>query len=326
MFKNVLNPNSYHGFNATAPYFEGWYYKLISADHYHKLAIIPGVYIAPQRENSHCFVQVFDYQAEQVRYFRYPFEDFSASRDAFEIQVGPNSFYTDHIKLEIEEEGREIKGLLVFKDLYPWPVKFFSPGAMGWFAWVPFMQTYHGVISMDHNIEGGLTIDGTDRDFSGGKGYIEKDWGKMFPSAYIWGQSNHFTQHGVSIMLSVAVVPYLGFSFGGFVIGLLVDGRFHIFATYNRSKIDEITIDDNKVKIFVHNSSHCLQIRAYRSKGGLLQAPTAHEMDRRITETLNAKIEIQLEDQSGHVIYQGAGMHAGLETVGELQQLLDLVN
>ncbi|MCK7537696.1 MAG: tocopherol cyclase family protein [Marinilabiliales bacterium] len=29
-------------------------------------------------------------------------------------------------------------------------------------------------------------------DFSGGRGYIEKDWGHSFPSAYVWMQSNHF--------------------------------------------------------------------------------------------------------------------------------------
>jgi len=147
----------------------------------------------------------------------------------------------------------------------------------------------------------------------------------MFPSAYIWGQSNHFEQQGISIMLSVAVVPYFGYSFGGFVIGLLHAGRLHIFATHNRSKIDEITIDDEMVYIFVHNPSHRLRIRAIREKGGLLQAPTSVEMDRRIIETLNARIEIQLEDKLGQVIYKGIGSHAGLETVGDLQELLNLI-
>ena len=325
MFKNILHPNRYHGFNAKPPYFEGWYYKLVSADEKTKFAVIPGVYIAPKQENSHSFVQVFDSEADEVRYHRYPYESFSASPDSFEVIIGPNSFYADRINLDIDEKGQQLKGSLLFKNLNPWPVKFLAPGAMGWFAWVPFMQTYHGVVSLDHTIEGKLAFDGIEHDFSGGRGYIEKDWGKMFPSAYIWGQTNHFDQEGVSLMISVAVIPWLGFSFGGFIIGMLHEGRLHRFATYNRSKIEHFTISNSEVNLGVRNPSHRLRIRALRVKGGLLQAPTSAEMDRRIIETLDAQFEIQLEDKSGHVIYQGTGKHAGLETVGNLEHLVGMI-
>ncbi|MEZ4893124.1 MAG: tocopherol cyclase family protein [Saprospiraceae bacterium] len=37
-----------------------------------------------------------------------------------------------------------------------------------------------------------LTINGEELDFTGGKGYMEKDWGRSFPSAYFWMQTNHF--------------------------------------------------------------------------------------------------------------------------------------
>ncbi|WP_243392439.1 MULTISPECIES: tocopherol cyclase family protein [unclassified Mesotoga] len=29
-------------------------------------------------------------------------------------------------------------------------------------------------------------------DLTGGKGYIEKDWGRSLPDAWIWMQSNNF--------------------------------------------------------------------------------------------------------------------------------------
>jgi len=75
---------------------------------------------------------------------------------------------------------RNVRGSLCFSCINPWPVTLLSPGVMGWYAWVPFMECYHGVVSLDHTIEGILhvDVDGTAVDFGGGRGYTEKDWGR----------------------------------------------------------------------------------------------------------------------------------------------------
>ena len=49
-------------------------------------------------------------------------------------------------------------GRLVFEGITPWPVSITSPGIMGWYAWVPKMECYHGVLSLDHRIQGDLQI------------------------------------------------------------------------------------------------------------------------------------------------------------------------
>jgi len=322
---NIRHPNRYHGFTAKPPFFEGWYYKLVSADQSTRFAIIPGIYLAPDQAKSHCFVQVFDSETHQVQYHRYPFQDFKPSPDSFEIMVGPNYFSANKFELAIDDSLGKLEGVLEFKNITPWPESFLMPGAMGWFAWVPFMECYHGVVSMDHILQGHLNLDGRELEFSGGRGYIEKDWGKRFPSAWIWGQSNHFDKEGVSLMLSTAVVPWLGRSFGGFIIGLLFDGTIHRFATYNRSKIETLTLTDETAALTVANRTHRLKITAHRSGGGLLQAPTHMAMDRRIIETLNARIQINLEDKHGSLLYSGTGQHAGLETVGDLDHLVEML-
>ena len=321
----LFQPEVFQGNLKKKNYFEGWYFKLVSKDHKHKYSIIPGVYLAAEQNKSHCFVQVFNSEADAVNYHRYPINAFKAQKDRFEIQVGPNTFKTDQIFLAIDDELGKVQGSLNFENLNPWPVRFFSPGAMGWFAWVPFMECYHGVVSMDHTIQGNLNIDNNVLDFSEGTGYIEKDWGKQFPSAWIWGQSNHFDRSGVSLMMSVAVIPWLGSFFGGFIIGLLYDGKILRFATYNGSKIESIDLDDQEVRLEVKNTGYRLKIRALRVEGGLLQAPTKVEMGRRIMETLNAKIAIRLETQDGEILYEGTGENAGLETVGDLNQLIEMI-
>ncbi len=324
-FTNVLHPERYHGFNAAPPFFEGWYFKLVSETGNQRFALIPGVYIATEKEKSHCFVQVFDSQADKVTYHRYPIGEFKASPDRFEVLVGPNYFSAASVVLAIDDDLAEVKGSLEFRDLHPWPVKFISPGAMGWFAWVPFMECYHGVVSMDHKIEGGFQYNGVPIDFTGGRGFMEKDWGKQFPSAWIWGQSNHFDRPGISLMLSIAEIPWLGQSFGGFIIGLLYEGVIHRFATYNGGKIEALELEDETFRLAVRNRIHRLKIEATRTEGGLLHAPTMVEMDRRILESLNATLKISFESLSGETLFEGTGKYAGLETVGDMAHLVSKV-
>jgi len=326
MLSNILHPNRYHGFTAKPPYFEGWYYKLVSADEDTRFAIIPGVYLSPDPTKSHSFVQVFDSQADLVNFHRYPLDAFKASNDAFEVKIDQNTFTANKISLSIDDDLEQVKGTLSFSNLSPWPVRFLSPGAMGWFSWVPFMECYHGVVSMNHGISGQLIRDGHTIDFSNGRGYIEKDWGKQFPSAWIWGHSNHFTEPGISLMMSVALIPWLGWTFGGFIVGLLHDGVIHRFATYNNSRIDSLEVKGDNLDLILHNKTHRLTIHASKKKGVILQAPTTKEMDRRIIETLDAQFDIRFETRGGELIYQGCGFHGGLEVVGEMTQLLDKIN
>jgi hypothetical protein len=53
--RSILIPGVYHGLNKKPPFFEGWYYKLISADERNKVAIIPGVILG---QDAHAFAGV----------------------------------------------------------------------------------------------------------------------------------------------------------------------------------------------------------------------------------------------------------------------------
>ena len=54
---------------------------------------------------------------------------------------------------------------------------------MGWYAYLPIMECYHGILSMDHELSGELIYNGDFLAFNKGRGYIEKDWGKNFPTS-----------------------------------------------------------------------------------------------------------------------------------------------
>jgi len=144
---------------------------------------------------------------------------------------------------------------------------------MGWYAWMPFMECYHGVVSLDHGIEGRLTVNGQTIDFGGGRGYTEKDWGQAFPQAWIWYQTNHFDQPGISLTSSVAIIPWIGRSFPGFITGLWHGGVLYRFATYTGASIERLEITDRQACLTVRNKHHRLEMVATRAEGGLLHAP-----------------------------------------------------
>ncbi len=184
------------------------------------------------------------------------------------------------------------------------------------------MVCYHGVISLDHEIKGSLKINREDINFTGGRGYIEKDWGKAMPKAWIWLQCNHFEQAGISLTLSVAKVPLGPVSFKGFIVGLLLNGVLHRFATYTGARISNMYVTDNKMSLEFKDRNKKLQILAKRISGGFLQAPTVFQMDRRITESISAEVEVRLSIYDGGVwknILTSKGKHAGLEIVGDLE-------
>jgi tocopherol cyclase len=172
-------------------------------------------------------------------------------------------------------------------------------------------------------VRGSLTMNGATVNFDGGRGYIEKDWGRAFPQAWVWGQSNHFDHAGTSITVSVATIPWLRTSFRGFIIGLWHEQKLYRFATYTGATITQLRLTDTHVVLRVEDKRHRLEIEAARSEGGLLHAPYRTDMLQRVTESLTATIAVKLSDRSGGVIFEGIGRHAGLEINGEIQQIVD---
>lgn len=334
--RTTLNPAGYHGLVLSPPFFEGWYVKLIDSAEHHRLAVIPGVFLnAPgdaSGEAGHAFVQVLDGRTGQSFYVRYPLESFHAARHGFDLRVGPNRFTVQGVTLDLDAPGLRLRGDIRFETPAPrpWPVQLLSPGIMGPFAWIPRMECYHGVISLDHGLAGSLEVNGQTQVFDGGRGYIEKDWGKNFPAAWVWFQTNHFDRLGVCLTASVAVIPWLGHAFGGFIIGLLLDGQLHRFATYTGARITRFAVLPDRVSITVQSGPRwrggreTLELEALRAQGGLLQAPTPTGMDRRIAETLDAAVQVRLL-RGGQVVYQGDGRNAGLEAVGDLGRLRKMV-
>jgi hypothetical protein len=325
-WNHLLHPEAGHD-RGRAPYFEGWYVKMVSADRSARLALIPGLFRSDSGD-AEAFVQVLDGATGRSWYVSYPADDFSAADDRFDVRVGPNRFTADRVDVLLEQNDpghpplRLHGSVGIVGGLDRWPVTRRSPGAMGWYAYVPAMECYHGVVSFGHGLEGALRLGGAEVDFTGGRGYIEQDWGQAFPAGYIWMHSNHFSDPSVSLMGSVALIPWLRGRFRGLLIGLRAGNDLYRFATYTGARTEELHIDDEHVRCVVADrAGRRLELRAERVDGALLHAPVRTQMHRRVEETLDATIELRVTDR-GRVILHDEGGVAGLEVHGDISALL----
>jgi hypothetical protein len=62
---------------------------LLNKDGSEAFAIIPGIAM-DEEGNRQSFIQVLDSKKKSTRYHKFPFEDFSAEKNAFEISIGKN--------------------------------------------------------------------------------------------------------------------------------------------------------------------------------------------------------------------------------------------
>ncbi|HSV96411.1 MAG TPA: tocopherol cyclase family protein [Spirochaetota bacterium] len=315
----TYNPAVFQGTLERDGYFEGWYFKQVSADLRRVLAFIPGISLSGDR---HAFIQMINGMTGESRYFSYDLSEFRWSNDRFEIGIGACRFSAEGMSLDIASRGTRVKGALEFVDTRPYPVKILSPGIMGWYSFVPSMECYHGVVSMGHRLSGSITIDSDTIGFEGGRGYIEKDWGVSFPESWIWLQGNTFPGREASFMLSIAKIPWRRRHFNGFLCFLYEGGSLYRFMTYTGARIDEIRMDDGRLFVTLSDRRYRLSVKARQLATGALAAPAMGTMNRPIKECGNASLEVRLEDSAGRVFFEGNDATAGMEAVGDVINLM----
>ena len=316
--KSFFNPEHFQGWGKQASYFEGWYFKVLNAAGTRAYAFIPGIAMDAGGK-AHAFVQVLDGKLKTAAYHRFDSSEFHPAPDRFYVEVGQNQFSSTSIRLNLEG----VSGKLQFSGNVGWPKPFYSPGIMGPFSFFPFLECYHGIVSMDHHINGILRINGEEIDMSGGRGYIEKDWGRSFPSAYMWMQCNHFEQPGISLKASVARIPWLSSSFTGFISGLWLGDRLVQFTTYNGTRLRKCFADQQNVQVVLQNRQHELVVHVERDRATSLASPINGMMEGRIEESMTSKMNIQLtERRKGLLLYEGKGNHAAVEVAGNAEMIM----
>lgn len=268
----------FHGTHKKHSFFEGWYLKHQNEDT--TISFIPAFHIDSKGASS-LSIQIItpEYNGQILL----PGEQFLFNQDCFSVQLGKNHFSHAGISVDIQTVDFSVSGTLSYQNLTP-P----ETDIMGPFHHLPFLQCNHGLLSLTHQLQGTLNINGAVTDFSGGTGYIEKDWGSSFPQSYLWTQGSFLSPSGspCCVMLSIAHIPFLGTHFTGCICSILYEGREYRLATYRRASIDLYT----SKKAVLSQGDYQLSAELLSSASRPLYAPSRGNMTRKILESVSCPV------------------------------------
>jgi hypothetical protein len=290
--KKIFNPIIFQGNLKRENYFEGWYFKQVHYKSGSSYAFIPGISL--NNKDNHCFIQVIISPSMDTHYIKFPLESFEYTNYPFKIKIDKNIFTERGIKIDLSNQNFNIKGELGYGKFQKIERNLLMPNIMGYFAYIPKMECNHGVISMNHEVNGVLKINDKELNFNQDKGYIEKDWGTSFPEKYIWIQGNHFSNTNDSFMCSIAKIPFLGSSFMGIIGNLHFRSVEYRFGTYKRTKLKDLRVKEKEISFTLINKNHTLKVKGMVDKAGILKSPHNGEMSQTIKEGLGGKISLEL--------------------------------
>lgn len=301
-------PERYHGKPKSRSYFEGWYFKQASAGG--AFSFIPGIYKGADQNDDTAFIQIIFSNPPYSRFVQYPADEFICRPKRFELRIADSFFSMDKVRLEINE--LDAKAQFDYSGHIKLKKSLFCPSVMGPFAYLPGMQCSHGVLSLNHKVNGYVEGCGRSLWFNNTEGYIEKDWGNAFPDSWIWMQCQ---DADASLMCAIASIPFGPFAFTGLICVLRIKEKQYRFATYNGASVKTITQSGNNIKAEIKRGRHMLFITAESEQFGNLMAPAKTGMDRIIKESIDAAYYIELTNNTQRVFF-GYFKNGGLEMHG----------
>ena len=97
-------------------------------------------------------------------------------------------------------------------------------------------------------------------------------------------------------MVSIAKIPWLGFSFTGFLGFYYINNEIVRFGTYSKAKVKLEKQEKNYLNLNIILKDKVLEIQALKNSSGMLKAPVNGNMNRRISEGIDAELTLKIID------------------------------
>ena len=289
----------FHGARRRKSYFEGWYLRHQTPDG-GALALIPAFHIDGEGRRSASLQVITE---EQSWWLDYPAEALQAAEEVFRVRLGENLFDSEGVRLAVEREDLSLHGTLRYGPFAP-----LRSDIMGPFRRLGGMECAHGVLSMSHPLSGSLRLNGREVRFAGGLGYAETDRGRSFPDLYLWTQCSW---GGTSLMLAAASVPLPVGRFTGCICAVIHEGREYRLATYQGARVVRWDASGAEAR----QGPYRLAAEVLEARAQPLRAPAEGAMDRRVHESLRARVryrfwageKLLFDHTDGHAAFEYAG-------------------
>lgn len=337
-FFRILKPILFQGRRKRHPYFEAWHFNHVAFDalKHRTLSVLAGIVRAAQGEWA--FIQTVHGPRCESRFFVFPLSDFSYSDNPFELRIGANRFSLDGMRLDLKDDQGGVRGEL----RYPKPVQPRSfqslIGTRELYGLAPFLKCRHGIESMRHEIDGAVDIGKEHLSFDGGHGYLEKNWGRSLPRAWIWIQSNEFSPAfgPASFSFSLARVQMLGSMLTGFMCLFNLAGESYRFASYRGGKVELLEYGKASTRILISDHAHKMEIQIRelnrrKAQDSLdaswltLTAPSSNLARKSFLENLDSHLRVILKRRHGSaedIVADVSTTVAAAEIAGDVSELM----
>lgn len=297
-------------------YFERWHIYLIDALKQYTLNLSVGVLL--QGREEYAFIQISSNQSELSHIIKYPIELVSYTNDS--IMIENNILSAEFIQLDLKDEHFHLVGKITFAKGKQIDTTIWRPGLMGPFKFLPFLKSYHEVLSLTHPIMGELEFNGKMFNFNEGKGAMDKDWGRSFPNVWIWMQCNHFQNHDAALMVGVARMPiYLNY-YTAFAVPFYFNDKVETYANYTGAHIAKLYRYKGYIHLIITEKSKVIDLKIFGKEDIPLVASPMGNPIRDIYEYTGAKVEVKVT-QGGRVVFEDIGEHAYLKIGGNTSKL-----
>ena len=296
--------------------FENWYFRLVDEEKETTLGILVERHNTKQGKET--LIQVMGNIIDEEICIYYPIESVKSEEE--EIRIGDHILGLNQINLNIKKEDFELKGELILNHHKRLKQSLWTPGLMGPYKYLPFLESYHEVISLQHSLTGSLWLNEKQIVFDGGKGYIEKDWGKSMPNVWLWAQCNHFKRKDVALMIGVARLPIFFDYYTCFAIPIYYKDQVEVFSNYNGGHLSKLYRHKGYVHLIITQKNKILDIKIYGSdEKSCMTSKSSHKI-RDVYACDAAKIEVSITENE-QIIFEEVGTLCELEMGGNTSKL-----
>lgn len=315
-----------HSLPQKGPWFEGWYIRVVVPGTGESFATInTGSYleenhITPLTQFSGYLAFIYDHPEKNKTesYEDFPkLTSFTLNEDSgkFNWQAqGYGHFNGETYEMKYSS-GHKVK--MKFQNRKPWSKYLQSWGPMGLMGYTSFLPLYWYVHSMGSDVDFEIQFPNGQVRKDRGYAHIEKNWGKVFPTAWMWVQATddnneaHFALAGGPLNLSPIEMT-------SFLVGYKDkehDVEFRAEQALETHFYPNIKPCDGEFKMFMRNNEYSLMLKAYAPVTSFtyVAIPT-HEgyLPNKGIESFKATIQIEIR-KNGELIKTKTFQRSALE-------------
>ncbi len=282
----------------TQNWYEWWYYKVVDQQSGEAFYFTYGVVNPGDRTHAKAgtkaVVQVGSFVIGETLAQNFKLEEFSASKIATDIRIGPNTATDKRITGTIKDRrGNPISWDLAIE-------KNWSFNAMGWMMEKPEISNiYWYPAQASASMTGTIEFRGKKYVFNHATGYQDRNWGRSFPGWWTWLVSNNFKNSPGTVLAAGGGKPKVlngPALFSGLCIGLRYKKKEYAFRTSDGDAV-HFDIHWGKWEVSATNKhGQSIRISAYapREKFLLLPFGTPNGELFYDYETLSGKMTVKL--------------------------------